>query len=373
MAFINTNWTRHGLKGSLLPRLVGIWVAVMVMLLAPMPAIAQPAEKPMPSPAAQSVAALGNTGVPLLVTANGDLIAKEGTAQDSWFVISHLTADENSALDLMVHYIRLTPAQGEPFVQAIVSVLDPVSGKSIAEEKVYPVLQTTFSTKSLDVRTPSGAISGNAESMRVTGDFSKVSVDLTLKHQGALLANVGNGLLPFYSDINYEYALPSMATTGSVTIDGKRYKATGSSWFDRQWGQMAAYFWNAHQWSWMGISLDNGDRISLWDILDSGKEQAFATILHPDGRHELVDIEPLAKGATQIWTSEATEHRYPTRWSVSIPSLQAHFDVEPRVREQEVVSPIEAHKYEGASTVSGEMLGKPVTGYAVVELVGDWT
>lgn len=88
----------------------------MVMLLGSMPAIAHAAGTPMPSPAAQGVAASGvGRGVPMLVTADGDLVAKDGTAQDSWFVISHLTSDDNSTLDLMVHYIRLTPPQGEAF------------------------------------------------------------------------------------------------------------------------------------------------------------------------------------------------------------------------------------------------------------------
>jgi hypothetical protein len=36
------------------------------------------------------------------------------------------------------------------------------------------------------------------------------------------------------------------------------------------------------------------------------------------------------------------------------------------------VSPIGVNKYEGASEVTGQMEGKPVTGHAVVELVGDW-
>jgi hypothetical protein len=39
----------------------------------------------------------------------------------------------------------------------------------------------------------------------------------------------------------------------------------------------------------MGISLDNGDRISLWDIIDGDKEHAFATLLHLNGRHEHLD------------------------------------------------------------------------------------
>jgi hypothetical protein len=52
--------------------------------------------------------------------------------------------------------------------------------------------------------------------------------------------------------------------------------------------------------------------------------------------------------------------------------LKAPLRVEPLVRQQEVVSPIGVNKYEGASKVAGQMEGKPVTGRAVVEPVGDW-
>jgi predicted secreted hydrolase len=254
----------------------------------------------------------------------------------------------------------------------MVSVLDPVSGKSLSEEKDYEPSETTFSTASLDVQTPAGGLSGHASAMQVTGRFQRINVDLTLAHQGPLLASLGTGILPFYGDINYEYALPSMKTVGSVVVDGKRYEVDGVSWFDRQWGQMSQSFWAHMQWSWMGISLDNGDRISLWDIIDGDKEHAFATLLHPDGRHYIVDVEPLAQGATSIWTSPATGHRYPTHWVISIPTLRARLRVEPLIREQELVSPIGVHKYEGASKVAGEIQGKPATGYAVVEMVGNW-
>jgi predicted secreted hydrolase len=330
------------------------------------------AEPPMIPPAAQAVAAsCSRKGTPLFVAADPDLVAKEGVAQDSWFVISHLTSGSNR-LDLLVHYIRLTPPQTDPMIQAMVSVLDPVSGASIAEEKDYKASEATFSTSSLDVQTPAGGVSGNASAMHVTGRFQRINVDLTLAHQGPLLANLGTGILPFYGEINYEYALPNMKTVGSVVVDGKHYQVDGVSWFDRQWGQMAQSFWAHMKWSWMGICLDNGDRISLWDIIDGDKEHAFATLLHPDGRHEIVDVEPLALGATNIWISAASGHRYPTHWVVSIPTLKARLYVEPLVREQELVSPIGIHKYEGASKVTGEMQDEPVTGHAVVEQVGDW-
>src|SRR5258708_14340374 len=253
------------------------------------------AELPMIAPAAQAVAASGSgKGVPLFVAADLDLVAKEGVAQDSWFVISHLTSGSNR-FDLLVHYIRLTPPQADPMIQAMVSVLDPVSGRSLAEEKDYKAFETTLSTASLDVQTPSGGLTGDASAMHVTGRFQRINVDLTLAHQGPLLANLGTGILPFYGDINYEYTLPTMKTAGSVVIDGNRYEVDGVSWFDRQWGRMAPSFWQHMLWSWMGISLDNGDRISLWEIIDGDQEHAFATMLHPDARHEVVDVDPLAK------------------------------------------------------------------------------
>jgi hypothetical protein len=346
-------------------------LALLIVTAAPNGANGQTDTTPMAPPAVQADAASSSSkGAPLFVAADPDLVAKEGVAQDSWFVVSRLTSGSNR-LDLLVHYIRLTPPSG-PVIQAIVSVLDPVSGKSIAEEKDYKASETTFSTASLDVQTPAGGLSGHASAMHVTGRFQRINVDLTLAQQGPLLANLGTGILPFYGDINYEYALPNMKTSGSVVVDGKSYQVAGASWFDRQWGQMAPSFWVHKKWTWMGISLDNGDRISLWDIIEGDKEHAFATMLHPDGRHEIVDVEPLAEAATSIWKSAATGHRYPTHWVVSIPTLKARLSVEPLVREQEVVSPIGVNKYEGASKVVGPMEGKPATGHAVVELVGDW-
>src|SRR5713101_4276774 len=132
------------------------------------------AETPMIPPAAQAVAASGSSkGAPLFVAADSDLVAKEGMAQDSWFVISHLTSGSDR-LDLLVHYIRLTPPQG-PVTQAMVSVLDPVSGKSLSEEKDYKPSEVAFSTASLDVQTPTGGLSGDASSMHVSAHFQRIN------------------------------------------------------------------------------------------------------------------------------------------------------------------------------------------------------
>ncbi len=310
-------------------------------------------------------------GAPLFVAADLDLVAKTGVEMDSWFIVSHLTSGSNR-LDLLVHYMRLTPPQRDPVVQAMASVLDHVSEKFVVEERDFKASETTFSATSLDVQTPVGGLSGDVSAMHVTARFQRININLMLAHQGPLLANLGTGLIPLYGDINYEYALPSMKTSGSVVVDQKPYQIAGASWFDRQWGRLGPSFWTHKKWTWLGISLDNGIHISLSDIFEGDKEHSFATTLHPDGRHEIVAVEPLAEGATNIWKSAATGHRYPSRWVISIPMLKARLRVEPFVQDQEVVSPMGEHKYEGASSVVGEMEDKPVTGHAIVELVGDW-
>ena len=96
-------------------------LVVVMVTVAPNGANAQTGATPMIPPAVQAVAASGSSkGAPLFVTADPDLVAKEGVAQDSWFVVSHLTSGSDR-LDLLVHYIRLTPPQGGPVIQAIVS------------------------------------------------------------------------------------------------------------------------------------------------------------------------------------------------------------------------------------------------------------
>ncbi len=95
------------------------------------------ADTPMILPAAQAVAASGSTkGAPLFVAADLDLVAKTGVQMDSWFFVSHLTSGSDR-LDLLIHYMRLTPPQGNPVVQAMASVLDSVGGKFVVEERNY--------------------------------------------------------------------------------------------------------------------------------------------------------------------------------------------------------------------------------------------
>ena len=207
--------------------------------------------------------------------------------------------------------------------------------------------------------------------MHLTGKFTGLDVDLNLKNEGPMLANMGNGLIPFLGDINYHYALSTLTATGTIVLDGESYEVSGPAWLDRQWGKTPRFFnpIGSMKWIWFGIMLDNGDRISVWDLAEPDRQHAFATIVHANGGHEVVAVEPLEKSASKPWTSPETGRVYPTKWDMRIPSLNASLQFEPEVQQQEIVSPVKAHKYEGTTTITGVMRGESVAGRVVIELV----
>ena len=163
-----------------------------------------------------------------------------------------------------------------------------------------------------------------------------------------------------------------------MTLDGKTYEIKGGrSWFDRQWQYESKDFTGGKcTWSWMDLNLDNGDFISLWDMnnFDTGVNNAWATVLHPDGTQSVCCVERLAVSASEYWSSDKSGQNYPTHYTVRIPELGAELEVSCRIKEQEIVSQMPfLHKYEGASTITGTYKGERVTGYCYVELLGDWT
>ncbi|MGH2709521.1 MAG: lipocalin family protein, partial [Actinomycetota bacterium] len=160
--------------------------------------------------------------------------------------------------------------------------------------------------------------------------------------------------IPFLDGTSYHYSLPSLATRGTLEVNDRTYRVTGESWLDRQWGS-----WDMKvldKWTWMALQLSNGDRLNLWNLLAQGRELSYATVLHPDGTHEIVAVKPLAEGTSDFWTSPASGKRYGTRWIVDIPSLDARFTVAAHPREQELLTDY-GNVYEGASTVTGRYRG----------------
>ena len=313
---------------------------------------------------------------PVFIDLEKDLIRRKNINLDSWFVTGHFEADDN-LFDFMLHQLIVDRKNGEPAIlQSIVSLTEQKKGRFLGEEKIYPLPEVKVSETQFDLNAPNGSMSGNSTDIKVHAALPDVEIDFNIRNTGSALYNCGTGAYPALGDTVYQFALPHMEGSGTILTESKSHKIMGSCWFDRQWQDVGDYFWNGNwHWAWMGLQMANGDRISLWDVVDDDGQikRTWATVLQPDGTHVIVDVEPLLTGASDYWKSSASGQRYPTRWNVRIPALDACLEVISSPKEQEIVSPIGINKYEGASSVRGVYRGQETTGFTYVEMVGKWT
>jgi predicted secreted hydrolase len=318
-----------------------------------------------PDPAGTSKPAAATTApaFPTFVHLPADQAAHPSARWEWWFVVGHLNARGHR-----FGYEVMIGSRQAPY--ALIAITDKTTGAYYTQSQIYSPDQTSFSTTALDVRTPSATLSGPMDAMRLHATLPVGEIDLTLSARGPALYNNGTGLMPFLGGTSYYYSLPSLASQGTLTANNHTYQVTGQSWLDRQWGT-SDWSTTLQKWTWMALQLSNGDRVNLWDLFAEGGELHYATVLRPDGTHELVAVNPLADGTSGFWTSPTTGKRYGTRWIVNIPALDASLTVVAQPQGQEVQE-ASGGIFEGAASVTGRYRGKPVTGQAYVEQLGDW-
>jgi predicted secreted hydrolase len=298
---------------------------------------------------------------PTFVHLPADQAAHPNVAQDWWYVVGHLNAHGHR----FGYLVQIVDSKAP---QTHIAITDETTGAYYTQSQDYSPDQTSFSTTALDVRAPSATLSGPMDAMHLHATLPVGEINLTLSAQGPAMYNNGTGLMPFLGGTSYYYSLPSLASQGTLTENKHTYPVTGESWLDRQWG---SWDWNsAQKWTWMALQLSNGDRVNLWDLFDKSGEVHYATVLHPDGTEEVVAVNPLADSTSDFWTSPTTGKRYGTRWTVKIPALDASLTVVAQPQGQEIQS--DGGFFEGASSVTGRYRGKPVTGQAYVEQLGNW-
>jgi predicted secreted hydrolase len=317
-----------------------------------------------PHPAGTSTPAAATTApaFPTFVHLPADQAAHPTVPWEWWYVVGHLNAHGHR----FGYEVQLV---GGAAPQALIAITDKTSGAYYTHSQSYSPDQTSFSTTALDARTPSATLSGPMDSMALHARLPAGEITLTLSARGPALYNNGTGLLPFLGGTSFYYSLPSLASQGTLTVNNHTYPVSGQSWLDRQWG---TWDWTTVQrWTWMALQLSDGDRVNLWDLFAQDGEVHYATVLRPDGTHELVAVNPLADTTSDFWTSPTTGKRYGTRWIVNIPALDASLTVVARPQGQEIQE-ASGGIFEGASSVTGRYRGQPVTGQAYVEQLGNW-
>lgn len=320
-----------------------------------------------------------NTGTIAMVNPTEDFYLRQESI-NSWFIVGHYQADGHT-VDCLFHLMSMFFQDGRKVLNANFSLTDETTHEYYSDDKVYPFDQCKIERNGdeLLVECPSGSLRGNLDKAVWKAEMPNGSMEIEVESMGLPIWNAGGGLFasPFDKPF-HQYSIPCQKTNGRLVINGREYGVeNGQSWFDRQWQDHGKLFMGSKwRWSWMNLNLDNGDVISLWDMLNftTGLDQAWGTVQHPDGTQSTVCMQLLKESEREFWTSEKSGQTYPTRWTVRFPELDAELDIRPVIRESEIASQVPMlNKYEGASKIEGRYKGKPTKGYCFVELLGDWS
>jgi hypothetical protein len=298
---------------------------------------------------------------------------------DSFYIVSYLEG-KGYKFTVLFHLMVLhaIPRYDIPAPAALlgVSVLD----EAVTPPVYYPFteiadmgLAKTNVSPGLDIRIIDGEVSatlsGTIDALKITANLpaptpaptppagsSPLVLDLEMKAFGPIFNYLGAGIIPFSQGIDYEYALPCMTTTGTLTLKGRGYDVKGTSWLDREWGDFAPA-----QWTWMSIQLCNGVQIAVWNQLRLSSstryvgDQAFATILHCN---DDVSVTPVTIVETSVETSLNGAGTYPNSWKVTI-SDRAELTVKTLVDGQQIKSNL-VPRMEAKCSVEGTYEGHDV-------------
>ncbi|WP_329288481.1 lipocalin family protein [Streptomyces pseudovenezuelae] len=311
-------------------------------------------------------------GIPAAVDPATDLAAHTPGPEAGWNDSIYFTSEVKAGghdLGLLVHTMSFPNLDKRTLA---FSVTDKDTGWYKNYETTFAKDAYTWSTSRLDIKTPGLTWTGDARKMSVRTTTPWGSLNVKLKARGPVMKYAGTGSFPLLGDTNYEFALPSMQTTGTLTVQGRTQRVSGESWLDRQWGPIGTDGDPAMHWTWMNLSLPGGDKLALWDTVNSKTDNSWATVLHPDGSYDLAPVTPLADGAHRPWASPTSGNTYPTRWTIDIPALKSHLSVRLTGTDAQELTGGMGARIEATASFTGTYQGKKVTGNNYVEMAGNW-
>ncbi|WP_405815323.1 carotenoid 1,2-hydratase [Streptomyces sp. NBC_01390] len=124
----------------------------------------------------------------------------------------------------------------------------------------------------VDIHTDNITWTDDVREMKLRTKVPEGTIDVTLRPRGSVLYNLGTGYFPMFGDAkysNYEYALPTVDTSGTLTLNGRTEKVRGQSW--------------------LNLTLSNGDKVSVWNQKYGDRKNNFATIVQPDGTQTVTE------------------------------------------------------------------------------------
>lgn len=217
------------------------------------------------------------------------------------------------------------------------------------------------------------ALEGGVFPMRLTAQAEGVALSLVLEEGKPPVLQGDRGLSQKSAEpgnASYYYSLTRLPSRGTVTVDGRTYEVTGTSWMDREWSTSAL---GADQvgWDWFALQLSDGSELMYYQLRrKDGSADPFSagTYVPAQGAAVRLSREEVRIDVQDTWRSPRGGATYPARWRISVPSQQLVLDITPAQADQELQ--VSVRYWEGAVRIQGTHAGQPVTGHGYVELTG---
>ena len=174
---------------------------------------------------------------------------------------------------------------------------------------------------------------------------------------------------------SYYLSLTSLSSSGDLTIQGKAFSVTGSSWMDHE------FF--THQltpeqtgWDWMSLQLEDGTELMLFVIRrkdGSIDPYSSGTFVDTSGHAlHLKNSDFVLQPQGETWKSPASSAAYPIRWRVKVAKLALECEVTTPLDSQELASSsgLVPTYWEGAIRVNGTKNTARIHGVGYLEMTG---
>lgn len=196
--------------------------------------------------------------------------------------------------------------------------------------------------------------------LELTADSAAYKVALTIDHGKPMILHGDNGYSRKSAEhASYYYSFSSLATAGTIEVEGEIHEVSGKSWMDREWSsQILSEPYRG--WCWFSLAFNDGRELVLFELQSDDrhiKTIPTALWIDVDGTTQSISSENWTIEPRRYWRS------YPVSWILEVD--ESRYLVEAKFDDQVVDTTI--RYWEGVVEVKKD---NEVVGRGYMELTG---
>lgn len=185
-----------------------------------------------------------------------------------------------------------------------------------------------------------------------------------LPHGEEGLVTMGDGHKSGY------YSYTDLSTSGTLACQGHEYNiVSGRTWMDHQWGNFSPL---ALHWEWFSLRLEDKSALMVYFLHKPNQEEADSIWTYRTTQGEVYCGRKCALKSHRIWREKEGPTTYLLDWTLTIPELDATFEIRPLFDDQHFHNTLLPSYWEGWCAFSGQIDATEVKGDAYVELINPY-